>query len=138
MKIGFSRLIWYISPLLVISFAAIGLIRSNTKIAPDHYADRNIVAGCYTDLNGNHINLASGGTITVAGKEVGKYVLLSPVPGKHGYLVEASDLSLKMRESHLWGSRGDDSFFWDVDANRLKVVFAPANTLVFTKLDRCS
>lgn len=127
----------YILPLIVVGLLILTLF-SNGLSESNKYSPRDAFAGCYRGVGGSDLELATSGNIRSNGIDVGRYQIVSPVGGKHGYLVEASHVDMHMTEGKLTAISGSDGFFWDISSDgTLIVVFAPDSRLVLQKSNKC-
>ena len=123
----------YLVPAIVVLLAVAILVTSRWH-AKDRYAARDPFAGCYRDPAGSLLELNPTGTIHSAGKLAGGYQIVSPVGGKHGYLVEASNLNLMVQDDKVIAEPGSGGFFWPISQDgELVVTFAPDTRRVFRK-----
>lgn len=131
------RLANYLVP-AVVAVLAIVILWTSRWNAPDKYSPRAAFAGCYRDARGTTLELTSTGTIVSGGIAAGSYQIVSPVGGKHGYLVEAANVNLGMVGDRMVAQPGSGGFFWPVSSQgELTVTFAPDTRLILKKAARC-
>lgn len=127
----------YLAPVAVAVLAAAILWTSRWN-APDRYSPRAAFAGCYGDAEGSALELTSAGAIISGGMAVGSYQVVSPVGGKHGYLVEASNLNLSMVGNRMVAQPGSGGFLWPVSSQgEITITFAPDTRIILKKSARC-
>ena len=127
----------YLVPTIVAVLAILILWTSRWN-ASDRYSSRAAFAGCYSDSHGNALELTSGGAIVSGGIAAGSYQIVSPVGGKHDYLVEATKLNLSMAGNRMFAKPGSGGFFWPVSSEgELTVTFAPDTRLILRKAAKC-
>lgn len=120
-------------PAVVVLLVAAILLTSRWQ-ARDRYFARESFAGCYRDSAGSFLELGSTGIIHSVGKRVGTYKIVSPVGGKHGYLVEVSNLQLQLQDDNLVAQPGSGGFLWPISPQgELTVTFAPDTKRSFHK-----
>lgn len=122
----------------VVAVLAIFILWTSRWNASDRYSSRDAFAGCYSGAGGSALELTSTGVILSGGIAVGNYQIVSPVGGKHGYLVEAANLNLSMAGNRMLAQSGSGGFFWPISSQgELTVTFAPDTSLTLKKSTRC-
>ena len=120
---------------VIVGFFAIILATSNwgsPYTAPEPFL------GCYSDQNGNRLQLSRGGNFAINGSSVGSYKILAPVGGKHGYLVETDGLRLSRIGDSIRATPGRHGYgyLWAIDQQSLRVIFERDNEFDLTKTDK--
>jgi hypothetical protein len=98
--------------------------------------DQNRFIGCYY-YSGNVINIEPDGKMMISGYQGARYQIVSPVPGKHGFLIKVYPVDLSYDKEKIIAKDGSDGFLWPVSDNGiLSVAFAPDFVNDFSK-GRC-
>jgi hypothetical protein len=132
----FRKPLRYIAPCIVIIFI-FSVFFTGWWNGPSQYSARESFSGCYADETGDTFELSSTGIVRSSGKRVGTFQIVSPVGGKHGYLVEASGMNLKINplNGRIIALAGSGGFIWPISQNgELTVIFAPDIQRVFQRV----
>jgi hypothetical protein len=79
--------------------------------------------------------LRANGGLDINGTAAGAYRIVKPVGGKHGYLVEASGLTLAGGNGALVGAaQGTGGFLWAINDDTLDITFAPDVVMTLRKM----
>lgn len=124
-KIARPLLLNYGASLLMVLLAA--TVLSTSRWGSDkRYTTPGLFAGYYRDDAGSCLELQATGLLKFSGRAAGNYRVIAPVGGKHGYLVEASNLKLRLEENRVVAISGTGGFLWPISkGGRMTVIFTP-------------
>lgn len=126
-------------PVAILVLVAAILVTSRLN-SPSRYFSGDTFAGCYSDGFSNQIRLSKEKEILADGRPVGHYRIVSPVGGKHGYLVETTDIKvLKLPDGRITIQSGSGGFLWPISENgNLQMLFAPDGNVSMHRDKNCS
>lgn len=123
-----------LSSALIATIAGLFIAAIATHNHTSPYAAIGPFAGCYSN-GADRLMLSPVGEIVTNGTAAGSYKIVSPVGGKHGFLVEANGLNLKGGNgTPLGATRGTGGFFWPISQRALKITFAPRTEMALRKI----
>lgn len=118
----------------VVALLAIAVLLTSRWQSNDRYAASDSFTGCYRDGVGSIFELGGSGILRSGGAPVGKYRIVLPVGGKHGYLVEASNLNLTLDRDRIVARSGSGGFLWPIsEQGEMIVTFAPETQRAFRR-----
>ncbi|HET7281861.1 MAG TPA: hypothetical protein VFI67_06025 [Sphingomicrobium sp.] len=115
----------------LIAAVFIAIVVTSNRSSP--YVRISQFAGCYVSADGDKLVLSGDGHIHFNGVAAGSYRVLAPVGGKHGYLVEAEGLELRLSGNAVVTSAGRGGFYWPIDSQTIQVLFAPSREIEMRK-----
>jgi len=130
---------WPTSAIIFLIMCLISTVLATSRCnSSSRFADPSAFLGCYASMSGDQLQLTPQGKMIINGAAVGTYRIISPVGGKHGYLIEVEGLNLELQGGKVVAKSGDGGFQWKIsDDLSINMIFAPSYRVIFQRITFC-